>query len=97
MLGTPTEEAAITINQSNTGDVNNLSMLAATAFLPVVASKVRRKKAPKSLWTYETVLEPTGAASKYWDTDAPPEQRKPKGAITRRERTASSSVLKEEL
>ncbi len=76
MLGTTIEEAAIPIQRSNTGDVTNLSMLAATASLPVVASKVRRrKKAPKSLWTYETALEPTGAASKYWDTDAPPERR----------------------
>jgi hypothetical protein len=76
MLGSTTDEAAITIDPSNTGDVANLSMLAATASLPIVASKVRRKKPAKSLWTYETVLEPTvGAASKYWDTDAPPERR----------------------
>jgi hypothetical protein len=75
MLGTSTEEVALNIQESNAVDVANLDMLAATASLAVKSLKVRRKKAPKSLWTYETVLEPTGAASKYWDTDAPPERR----------------------
>jgi hypothetical protein len=27
------------------------------------------------LWTYETVAEPTGVASKYWDAEAPSERR----------------------
>ena len=29
---------------------------------------------PKVLWTYETVAEPTGVTSKYWDADAPTER-----------------------
>ncbi len=36
--------------------------------------KEKAKKKTKSLWTYETVLEPTGAVSKYWDADAPSER-----------------------
>jgi hypothetical protein len=28
------------------------------------------KKKPKTLWTYETVAEPTGIVSKYWDSPA---------------------------
>jgi hypothetical protein len=46
-----------------------LAMLASLAALPVPSPKQRKKKAPKSLWTYETVAEPTGAASRYWDAD----------------------------
>jgi hypothetical protein len=46
----------------------NLSLLAN------VASKKRVKKPPKTLWTYETVAEPTGVVSKYWDSPAPSER-----------------------
>jgi hypothetical protein len=49
----------------------NLAMLAALAAVPSPSPKPRKKKVPKSLWTYETVAEPTGAASRYWDADAP--------------------------
>jgi hypothetical protein len=36
--------------------------------LPSTATKVNKgKKKTKTLWTYETVLEPTGVVSKYWD------------------------------
>lgn len=31
----------------------------------------KKKKKVKSLWSYETVNEPTGARSKYWDSPAP--------------------------
>ena len=34
----------------------------------------------KVLWTYETTTEPTGAASKYWDIDAPSERATKKAA-----------------
>ena len=34
--------------------------------------KTKRKK--QTMWTYETVAEPTGIASKYWDEDAPSER-----------------------
>lgn len=34
--------------------------------------KITKKKAP--LWTYETVNEPTGVASNYWDAEAPSER-----------------------
>ncbi len=49
----------------------NLALLASLASCPSPAPKQRKKKEPKSLWTYETVAEPTGAASRYWDADAP--------------------------
>jgi hypothetical protein len=52
----------------------HLSMLASVATLPVASPKLRTKKAPKVLWTYETVAEPTGASSKYWDANAPVER-----------------------
>jgi hypothetical protein len=36
--------------------------------LPSLATKVKKgKKKTKTLWTYETVVEPTGEVSKYWD------------------------------
>ncbi len=81
MLSTTTEEAAVLNTETTSGDVTNLSMLPSIASLPVDSCKGRRKKAPKSLWTYETVMEPTGAASKYWDIDAPPERRTKRLAI----------------
>jgi hypothetical protein len=34
----------------------------------------------KVLWTYETTTEQTGAASKYWDMDAPSERATKKAA-----------------
>ena len=71
MLGVDSEEDA----EDNIPIVSqlpkNLAMLAALAAVPSPAPTPRKKRAPKSLWTYETVAEPTGAASKYWDADAP--------------------------
>ncbi len=51
-----------------------LTLLATLAAVPSPSPKQRKKKIPKSLWTYETVAEPTGAASRYWDADAPSER-----------------------
>jgi hypothetical protein len=42
----------------------NLSLLANAA------SKKRVKKPTKTLWSYETVAEPAGVVSKYWDSPA---------------------------
>ncbi len=39
--------------------------------LPVATTTSTKKKKVKSLWSYETVMEPTGARSKYWDSPAP--------------------------
>jgi hypothetical protein len=47
---------------------SNLSVLAN------VASTKHGKKKPKTLWTYETIAEPTGVVSKYWDSPAPLER-----------------------
>ncbi len=52
----------------------NLALLATLAAVPSPSPKQRKKKVPKSLWTYETVAEPTGSASRYWDADAPSER-----------------------
>jgi hypothetical protein len=52
----------------------SLTMLATLAAKPTPSPIVRKKKLKKSLWTYETVAEPTGVSSKYWDADAPEEQ-----------------------
>ncbi len=51
-----------------------LALLATLEAVPSPSPKQRKKKFPKSLWTYETVAEPTGAASRYWDADAPSER-----------------------
>jgi hypothetical protein len=51
-----------------------LALLAALAEVPSPSPKQRKKKVPKSLWTYVTVDEPTGAVSRYWDADAPSER-----------------------
>jgi hypothetical protein len=44
----------------------------------LVPNKPKRKKTPKPkhTWTYETVLEPTGTASRYWDSEAPQKSRR---------------------
>jgi hypothetical protein len=42
--------------------------------LPVAKAKRKVPKKKASLWTYETVHEPTGAASRYWDAEAPSER-----------------------
>lgn len=39
--------------------------------LPGSTSKARKKKKVQTLWSYETVNEPTGVHSKYWDSPAP--------------------------
>jgi hypothetical protein len=53
---------------------SNLSLLA------MAATQKRSKKAPKQLWTYETVSEPTGIVSKYWDSPAPKERETKRAA-----------------
>jgi hypothetical protein len=45
-------------------------MLASLASQPTPPPSTRKKKAKKCLWHYETVAEPTGASSKYWDAVA---------------------------
>ena len=50
--------------------------------------KEKAKKKTKTLWTYETVVEPTGVVSKYWDADAPSER------ATKRQAKEKLSALK---
>ena len=49
-------------------------MLATLASQPNSSPKGRKKKEKKALWTYETVAEPTGMSSRYWDAEAPQER-----------------------
>jgi hypothetical protein len=49
-------------------------MLATVAAQPSPSPKVRKSQVKKTLWTYETVAEPTGVSSKYWDVAAPEER-----------------------
>ncbi len=55
-------------SRSDDGNVPIVS----TITLPKPKRKVRTKRPVK--WSYETVSEPTGAASKYWDAGAPAER-----------------------
>jgi hypothetical protein len=48
--------------------------LATLASQPTSSPNVREKKEKKTLWTYETVAEPTGMSSRYWDAEAPVER-----------------------
>jgi hypothetical protein len=49
----------------------NLSLLASVA---APSPKLRQKRKPKSLWSYQTVTEPMSAVSNYWDAEAPSER-----------------------
>ncbi len=49
-------------------------MLATLASQPTSSPNGRKKKEKKTLWTYETVAEPTGMSSRYWDAEAPLER-----------------------
>jgi hypothetical protein len=64
----------VPIAQTLTSQSKSLSMLASLASQPSPSPSLRKKKAKKPLWHYETVAEPTGISSKYWDADAPIER-----------------------
>ena len=42
--------------------------------LQAATAQAKKKKNVKTLWSYETVTEPTGVQSKYWDSPAPRER-----------------------
>jgi hypothetical protein len=42
--------------------------------LPPTPAKAKKKKKVNTLWSYETVAEPTGIRSKYWDAQASTER-----------------------
>ena len=42
--------------------------------LQPATAQAQKKKNVKTLWSYETVTEPTGVHSKYWDSPAPRER-----------------------
>ena len=51
-----------------------LELLATVAAQPSPSPKLRRSQVKKATWVYETVAEPTGVSSKYWDVEAPQER-----------------------
>ncbi len=55
---------------------------------PTKPTRIGKKKV-RALWTYETVAEPTGVASKYWDANAPRERTTKKLA---KEKLAALSI-----
>jgi hypothetical protein len=54
--------------------LKRLTTLATLASQPTPSPNGRKKKEKKTLWTYETVAEPTGISSRYWDAEAPLER-----------------------
>ncbi len=62
------------------GDVSSDDDIPIASTLPAKKSTRKGKKKSKVLWTYETVIEPTGVSSKYWDASAPPERATKKQA-----------------
>ena len=69
------DEDDVPIVQTLTHKSSQLALLATLAATSGSSPKPRKKKTPKSLWSYVTVNEPTGVSSNYWDTDAPTERR----------------------
>jgi hypothetical protein len=51
-----------------------LELLATVAAQPSPSPKLRKSQVKKATWIYETVAEPTGVSSKYWDVEAPVER-----------------------
>jgi hypothetical protein len=74
MVGGSSDEDDVPIAQTLAKQSNGLSMLATLAAQPTPSPIARKKKAKKSLWTYETVAEPTGISSRYLDADTPTER-----------------------
>jgi hypothetical protein len=55
----------------NTDGVSSDDDIPIVQTLPVATTQSTKKKKVKKLWSYETVMEPTEARSKYWDSPAP--------------------------
>ncbi len=58
-------------DELNTDAVSSDDDIPIVQTLPVATTQSTKKKKVKTLWSYETVMEPTGARSKYWDSPAP--------------------------
>ncbi len=70
----------VPISQTLALEARSLAMLATLASQPTPSRVPRQKKAKPPSWHYETVAEPTGASSKYWDAAAPSERATKKRA-----------------
>jgi hypothetical protein len=73
-FGTNSDDDDVPIVQTLSKQPSHLSLLATLATTAATSPKLRKKRAPKSLWTYVAVNGPTGVASNYWDINAPAER-----------------------
>jgi hypothetical protein len=80
LLHESSEDDDVPIVATLQGKQDSLSLLVNAATSSISSPSLRQKKKPKVLWTYETTIEQTGAASKYWDLDAPSERATKKAA-----------------
>ncbi len=71
MVGASSDEDDIPIVATLPRKETNLRVLATVAAETSSPAKVQQKKEKQTRWMYETVSEPTGVSSKYWDADAP--------------------------
>ncbi len=62
------------------GGVSSDEDIPIVSTLPALTSTTKKKQKSKVLWTYETVAEPTGVSSKYWDAEATRERATKKQA-----------------
>jgi len=81
------EDDNVPIAATLSAQSKSLTLLATLASQPSPSPIVRKKRQKKSLWTYETVAEPTGISSRYWDAEAPVER-----ATKRRAKEKLSSI-----
>ena len=82
MLDASSDEDDVPIVNTINRGTTNLGMLATVASEKQLC-RVKTKKVKQTRWTYETVCEPTGVASKYWDANAPSERATKRLAVQR--------------
>ncbi len=71
MVGASSDVDDVPIIDTLSRKQTDLGVLATVAADITSPAKLQQKKVKQTRWTYETVCEPTGVASKYWDADAP--------------------------
>ncbi len=71
MVGASSNDDDVPIVNTLSRKQINLGVFATLAADLTSPAKLQPKKVKQTRWTYETVCEPTGVSSKYWDADAP--------------------------
>lgn len=74
MVGASSDEDDVPIVNTLSRKHSNLGILATVAAETSSPGQLKKRNVKQTRWTYETVCEPTGVASKYWDADAPSER-----------------------